>query len=104
MAHRQDLNDQWTQLNKGDWFFRDGIGENIDDGIKDEYIVLKWGDKENDVAVLKIQGESTKWIPTWQWDGNKESPTLSPSIRVMGSHGAPDLWHGYLRNGKLETC
>jgi hypothetical protein len=33
----------------------------------------------------------------WQWDGNREAPTLSPSVNVVGR------WHGYLRAGKLET-
>lgn len=101
MAYRQDLNGQWTQLTKGDWFFRGGIFD--EQAIEDAYIVLKWGDNEPDVAVLKIKGTNTKWEPVWEFDGNKECPTLSPSIRVLGSHGAPDLWHGYLRNGKLET-
>lgn len=31
----------------------------------------------------------------WGWDGNWDSPTLSPSIQ---RHGACN-WHGYLRNG-----
>ena len=30
---------------------------------------------------------------TWQWDGNREAPTLSPSINHVGH------WHGYLRSG-----
>jgi hypothetical protein len=34
----------------------------------------------------------------WGWDGNVEKPTLKPSILV------PEMWHGYLRNGKLESC
>ena len=33
--------------------------------------------------------------PVWQWDGNKEAPTLSPSINVIG------VWHGWLKNGTL---
>jgi hypothetical protein len=33
--------------------------------------------------------------PVWQWDGNKEAPTLSPSINVV------NIWHGWLRAGKL---
>jgi len=33
----------------------------------------------------------------WGWDGNKEKPTLVPSIH------APDLWHGYLTAGRLTS-
>jgi Family of unknown function (DUF6527) len=42
--------------------------------------------------------------PMWQWDGNREAPTLSPSILVMGGKDRPARWHGYLRAGKLETA
>lgn len=33
--------------------------------------------------------------PAWQWDGNWEAPTLTPSIQ---RHGACN-WHGFLRGG-----
>lgn len=36
----------------------------------------------------------------WTWDGNKEKPTLSPSIRML----TPCGWHGYLRKGVFERC
>ena len=31
----------------------------------------------------------------WQWDGNREHPTLAPSIRDMNGC----RWHGHLQNG-----
>jgi hypothetical protein len=34
----------------------------------------------------------------WGWDGNKETPTLTPSIH------APDQWHGWLKSGRLVSC
>lgn len=36
--------------------------------------------------------------PSWEWDGNHEKPTLSPSVHHVGH------WHGYLRNGVWESC
>ncbi|MFA5897919.1 MAG: DUF6527 family protein [Hyphomicrobium sp.] len=36
--------------------------------------------------------------PSWEWDGNREAPTLSPSVHHVGH------WHGYLRNGVWESC
>lgn len=34
----------------------------------------------------------------WEWDGNVEAPTLSPSIR----HVDPACgWHGWLRSGEF---
>lgn len=38
--------------------------------------------------------------PVWWWNGNKEKPTLHPSIRVMGE----EEWHGYLRDGIFSAC
>jgi len=32
---------------------------------------------------------------TWLWDGNREKPTLTPSIARKGGCG----WHGYLEKG-----
>ena len=36
--------------------------------------------------------------PAWQWDGNIEKPTLTPSVHWVGH------WHGYLRGGVWESC
>jgi len=33
--------------------------------------------------------------PSWEWDGNRESPTLSPSIQRT----TDCRWHGWLRDG-----
>jgi hypothetical protein len=41
--------------------------------------------------------------PSWQWDGNREKPTLSPSIFV-GMRDTPPGWHGFVRAGVMETC
>lgn len=40
------------------------------------------------------EGEGAKW----NWDGNIEKPTLSPSIWRKGH------WHGWLRNGEFVSC
>ncbi len=34
----------------------------------------------------------------WGWDGNKDAPTLTPSLNLIG------VWHGYLKAGVLESC
>lgn len=33
--------------------------------------------------------------PSWQWDGNREKPTLAPSVWAHGH------WHGWIRNGEM---
>ena len=34
----------------------------------------------------------------WNWDGNTDAPTLTPSVNCVGGCG----WHGYIRAGKIE--
>jgi hypothetical protein len=34
---------------------------------------------------------------SWQWDGNTEKPSLTPSINVV------DRWHGWVRAGRLVS-
>lgn len=37
--------------------------------------------------------------PTWDWDGNEQEPTLTPSINCNGNGGCG--WHGFMKAGKL---
>ena len=44
---------------------------------------------------------------TWGWDGNVESPTLTPSILVSvmwGEERQRVFWHGYLKAGVFSAC
>jgi hypothetical protein len=36
----------------------------------------------------------------WEWDGNEDKPTCSPSIRFVSGC----QWHGYLKSGMFESC
>lgn len=37
-------------------------------------------------------------VAQWDWDGNRETPTFSPSIDCKG------CWHGYIRKGRCVTA
>lgn len=46
--------------------------------------------------------------PSWEWNGDRNKPTLSPSINILqfneqgqqiGEH-----WHGWLRDGRFVSC
>ena len=37
---------------------------------------------------------------SWEWDGNVERPTLSPSIWAE----PPEGWHGFVRDGRMVTA
>jgi len=47
---------------------------------------------------IRIQKGPQGGARIWGWDGNEDSPTLTPSILSLGE------WHGYIRNGILESC
>jgi hypothetical protein len=36
----------------------------------------------------------------WEWDGNREAPTLTPSVQQVGGC----QWHGWLRGGEWVSC
>lgn len=35
---------------------------------------------------------------SWEWDGNREKPTLNPSVHAVG------CWHGWVRSGRMVSC
>jgi hypothetical protein len=37
-------------------------------------------------------------VPQWDWDGNRDAPTFSPSINCG------KCWHGYIRKGRTVDC
>ena len=46
--------------------------------------------------------------PMWNWNGDREAPTLTPSIAIRQMDGAGnvigDHWHGFLTNGEWRSC
>ncbi len=77
----------WEHGEIGDWSFTEG----------ETHIFLK-EPPGGEIAALPIRGRFQTEYATWEWDGNREAPTLSPSIlsRTTG-------WHGYMRAGQLES-
>lgn len=41
--------------------------------------------------------DKTRTGPSWQWDGNEESPTLTPSVHL------PGRWHGFFIKGRMAS-
>lgn len=46
------------------------------------------------IAGIKVAGEGK-----WQWNGDFEKPTTTPSILIDRGH-----WHGYLTGGVFRSC
>jgi hypothetical protein len=36
--------------------------------------------------------------PSWEWDGNEDKPTLTPSVNCV------DIWHGFFTAGRMVSC
>ena len=82
---RNGMHDLDENGHRGDWCFEND----------DKYIVIKYGETWDDMIAVPITGEKS-----WTWNGDKEKPTLSPSIRVKKENG----WHGFLENGVLRDA
>lgn len=39
----------------------------------------------------------------WVWDGNKDAPTLYPSVKPLNADGS-EHWHGWLKGGEWSSC
>lgn len=51
-------------------------------------------------GLLQFRGLSVDDHPSWIWDGNRDAPTLTPSIlRTRGCR-----WHGFLTAGVFRSC
>jgi hypothetical protein len=55
---------------------------------------------------IRHRRDSTR--PVWQWNGNRERPTATPSLLIyqlnergqrIGEH-----WHGWLTDGERRSC
>ena len=79
------------ELKVGEWQFANDYAA-IWIHVSDENITSRWLPGLVRIPISLAGGQNP---PTWKWDGNKEAPTLEPSIDVIG------IWHGWLRSGKL---
>lgn len=88
----KNLNELDKNGKKGDWCFLQ----------KDTRIAIRYGeDAFKEMVILPISATGSDVPPVWVWNGNKESPTIIPSILV---NPVPDWnlgWHGFLTDGKL---
>lgn len=95
-----DLSSLTEDGSVGDWTF-----ERNADGVID-MIFVRWPDGTERGCLYGLPiglGPTSDNPVAWGWDGNADAPTLTPSIhrlpawKVMG-------WHGWMREGKLESC
>ena len=52
------------------------------------------------IAGIRVAGEYR-----WEWNGDLDKPTATPSIRIAGGRGGgAECWHGYLTDGVFKSC
>jgi hypothetical protein len=40
----------------------------------------------------------------WQWDGNENAPTLTPSLSCKGGRDTQsEMWHGHMTAGEMRS-
>lgn len=86
------------------------------DGI--HYLVLWCPGCDEAHSVVVARDSDAPSGPTWEWDGNTDAPTISPSIKVSGVQWKPEfsfhksnhqvepggqtVCHSFVRNGIWE--
>ena len=63
-------------------------------------IAVMLPDERGVVAVLPVE-DAPEWLNagvSWQWNGSRNKPTLTPSVDSSQNGG----WHGWIRDGKFE--
>lgn len=85
----EDLNDNGQF---GDWCFFSEKGR--------DYIMIRCpdGSERGSVTAWRLRPVPDPNDNDWQWDGNREAPTLTPSLHWVG------VWHGWLRAGALVSA
>ncbi len=98
------LKNNVSDMQWGDWSFADAPSQS-GENLKDHYLILIYGPNLDwDFASLCIQASCGWDHPHWSWNGSRECPTVAPSILAKPEPPGRTGWHGYLREGKLETC
>ena len=85
------------------WKYRDGYGPGAfmwaktkENGWEGDIIMIRLPDGLTSLYVSTDPNMKHTERTVWHWDGDREIPTLNPSI-----NNPPDGWHGWLRAGRL---
>lgn len=83
-------------LAPGDYMFSGGEGQR-----PDSIVFFCPCGTCGDITSIRIAQKDTKHIPpSWDWNDNREKPTLTPSILRLDKC----KWHGYLTDGVFVSC
>lgn len=51
-----------------------------------------------------VRVDPSSGSPCWEFTGPDHAPTLSPSVRVQGTHGDGYVCHFFVRRGQIHYC
>ncbi len=92
MRHRAERPESVWDLAIGEYYFGiDGQGQRFFTGML----------PGQTVCIIPLRPVITAGLNGgryWDWDGNEDKPTLTPSINAVGS------WHGWVRAGRMASC
>ncbi len=78
---------------KGDDAMIEAVGDFYWEG---DHLYVAVPDADIGWVVIRLPVVKDVKLPKhWHWDGDREVPTLDPSIHTLG------VWHGYIRKGAL---
>lgn len=76
-----------------------------EDAGKTERLLLFWCPGCDEVHPYRVESKDPAW-PRWQWNGDQEKPTLTPSLlikRTLAENGQPRC-HLFLTDGRIQFC
>lgn len=98
MTHKPEAADHEGDLAKGEFCFDGDQGGGRPKWMR--FGCARAAGMECQIALRP--GQKNGVGASWEWDGNREAPTISPSINCEGVRHCG--WHGWIRNGVMEGC
>ena len=107
-GRRRDVGVPSHELEPGDFVWVDALNRDGDrHPCVEPYLVYRTPDHDmiytafvtTDQAKQDKSGTSGRY---WWWNGDRDKPTLTPSIGVPAV--PPYKWHGFLENGIWKAC
>ena len=106
-GRRRDIGVKPHELEPGDFIWVDARSSDDKHPCGEPYLVYRTPDHDmiytafvtTDPAKQDKSGTAGTY---WWWNGDRDKPTLRPSIGVPAT--PPYKWHGWLENGVWKSC
>ena len=95
-ARRRDIGIKTRDMQEGDFVWVDVIDP--------PYMVYRPPGFNMTYTVLITTDRAKQDRIYWWWNGDRDKPTLQPSLHIVVPGTLPHRWHGYLVDGVLEAC